>query len=136
MPGCPCLRCYGFITGARLEEEADLYGAAGSRPQVVWSNGVLAPTAVGIIVQLLTPWFSNPPASTYLEYDGNRGTVTKSAWVDLLKDHICPHHPPDETGDPFFDIREHLRRQQSMAQRLSDCCLRCWRRLFARWTPV
>lgn len=108
-PGNPCLRCCGLITDERLKQEAERYGAAGSQPQVVWPNGVLASTAVGLATQLLTPWFPRPPAFTYLEYDGNRGTVSVSARVDLLKDTACPHHPLDETGDPFFDIREHLR---------------------------
>lgn len=109
-PGNPCLRCCGLIADERLKQEAERYGAAGSQPQVIWPNGVLASTAVGLAAQLLTPWFPRPPAFTYLEYDGNRGTVSISARVELLKDTVCPHHPPDETGDPFFDIREHLRR--------------------------
>ena len=54
-PGSPCLRCCGVITDERLTEEAKKYGAAGSRPQVVWPNGVLASTAVGLAVRLLTP---------------------------------------------------------------------------------
>ena len=112
-PGFPCLRCCGFITDERLKLEAARYGAAGGRPQVVWPNGVLASTAVGLAVQLITPWFPHPPAFTYLEYDGNRGTVSVSAHVAALKGKICPHHPPEETGDPFFDIREHLRRLES-----------------------
>jgi hypothetical protein len=110
MPGGPCLQCCGFITDERLREEAELYGAAGNRPQVVWSNGVLASTAMGIVAQLLTPWFRDPPAFVYLEYDGNRGTVSKSAWMASLRDRVCPHYPPDETGDPFFDIRSHMKR--------------------------
>lgn len=112
-PGFPCLRCCGFITDERLKLEAARYGAAGGRPQVVWPNGVLASTAVGLAVQLITPWFPHPPAFTYLEYDGNRGTVSVSAHVAVFKGKICPHHPPEETGDPFFDIREHLRRLES-----------------------
>jgi molybdopterin-synthase adenylyltransferase len=107
MPGRPCLRCCGFITDERLTEEARNYGGAGGRPQVVWPNGVLASTAVGLAVKLLTPWFSGAPAFTYLEYDGNRGTVTVSPRVARLKGHACPHHPPDETGNPLFDIRQH-----------------------------
>jgi hypothetical protein len=105
MPGCPCLRCCGFITDARLEQEARRYGAGGSRPQVVWSNGVLASTAMGLLTQLLTPWFPNPPRFVYLDYDGNKGTVTRNPRMELLKNRICPHHPADETGDPLFDIR-------------------------------
>ncbi len=108
-PGFPCLRCCGFVTDERLAQEAARYGAAGGRPQVVWPNGVLASTAVGLAVQMLTPWFRNPPAFTYLEYDGNRSTVSLSAHVAALRGKICPHHPPEETGDPFFDIRSHVR---------------------------
>jgi hypothetical protein len=107
MPGAPCLRCCGFITDERLTAEAKTYGAAGSRAQVVWPNGVLASTAVGLAVQLLAPWFTGTPPFTYLEYDGNKGTVTVSPRVERLKSHACPHHPPEETGDPFCDIRQH-----------------------------
>jgi molybdopterin/thiamine biosynthesis adenylyltransferase len=39
--GGPCLWCLGILTQERLEREAGRYGKAGSRPQVVWSNGVL-----------------------------------------------------------------------------------------------
>lgn len=105
LPDGPCLHCCGFITDERLEEEARRYGAAGSRPQVVWSNGVLASTAVGLVTQLLTPWHPNPPSFVFLDYDGNKGTVTRNARMEILKNCVCPHHPPDETGDPMFDIR-------------------------------
>jgi hypothetical protein len=141
MPGCACLRCCGFITDDRLEQEAKLYGAAGSRPQVVWTNGVLASTAVGILTQILTPWFSNPPAFVYLEYDGNKGTVSRSIRMDMLKDAICPHHPPDETGNPLFDIRKHFATTQvgsaapahlPWRKRLWKEMMRAARRLFVR----
>ena len=107
-PGAPCLGCCGIITEQRLKEEAGRYGAAGGRPQVVWSNGVLASTAVGLLAQIVTPWYRNPPDFVYLEYDGNKGTVSRSVYMDTLKECICPHHPPDETGDPMFDVRKHL----------------------------
>ena len=107
-PGAPCLRCCGLITDERLREEAKRYGAAGGRPQVVWANGVLASTATGLMTQLLTPWYPDPPTFVYLEYDGNKGTVSRSIHMDTLKRCICMHHPPGETGDPRFDIRAHL----------------------------
>jgi molybdopterin/thiamine biosynthesis adenylyltransferase len=107
-PGHPCLRCCGLITDERLQQEDNRYGAAGVRPQVVWPNGVLASTAVGLAAQVLTAWYSRPPVFVYLEYDGNKGTVMRSAQMEALKECICPHHPPDETGDPLFDIRRHL----------------------------
>ena len=107
-PGAPCLRCCGFIADERLEEEAKRYAAAGRRPQVVWSNGVLASTATGLLTQILTPWYPDPPAFVYLEYDGNKGTLSRSAHMDMLKECSCVHHPPDETGDPMFDVRKQL----------------------------
>lgn len=108
MPGGPCLRCCGLIDDGRLEQEAKEYGDAGPQPQVVWPNGVLASTAVGLAVKLITPWHSNSPSFVYLEYDGNSGELKKSTRMEILKDHICPHHPAAETGDPMFDIRRHL----------------------------
>lgn len=130
MPGGPCLRCCGLITDERLEQEAKRYGAAGGRPQVVWPNGILASTAVGLATQLLTPWFPRPPEFTYLEYDGNKGTVSLSARVGLLKDTICPHHPRDETGDPFFDIREHMKR---VGESGAPARTKGWRFWLPRW---
>ena len=44
-PGEPCLRCLQLVTEERLKAEAQRYGVAGSRPQVIWPNGVLASTA-------------------------------------------------------------------------------------------
>ena len=111
-PGGPCLRCCGLITDGRLKEEARRYGAAGGRPQVVWSNGVLASAATGLLTQLLTPWYPNPPSFVYLEYDGNRGTLSRSQRMKILEGQPCRHHPSDETGDPRFDVRRHLHHDQ------------------------
>lgn len=107
-PGHPCLRCCGLITDERLTEEAGKYGAAGGRPQVVWPNAVLASTAVGLLMQTLTPWHRKASGFAYLVYDGNKGTLTPSPRAAVLQAQACPHHPSDETGDPFFDIRTHL----------------------------
>lgn len=113
MPGHPCLRCCGFITDERLEREAEQYGAAGARPQVVWPNGVLASTAMGLAVRLLAPWHRDVPEFVYLEYDGNKGTVSHSNRTPLLQGTCCPHHPADETGDPLFDIRQHMTKKST-----------------------
>jgi molybdopterin-synthase adenylyltransferase len=111
LPGHPCMRCCGFITDERLKQEAERYGAAGARPQVVWPNGVLASTAVGLVVQLLTPWHADPRGFAYLEYDGNRGTVVASSYMRFAQGFKpCPHFPPEERGDPCFDIRSLLSR--------------------------
>lgn len=108
MPGEPCLRCLKLITDERLKAEAQRYGIAGSRPQVVWANGVLASTAVGLVVQLLTPWMGHPPRSAYFAYDGNLGTVTSSDRMTRRRGKACPHYPARAVGDPMFDVRRYL----------------------------
>lgn len=107
--GNPCLRCFGLVTEKALAAEAARYGAAGSKPQVVWPNGVLASTAVGLVMQLVTPWHPAPVESAYLEYDGNRGTVAPSYRLKHLDGFECEHYPAVERGDPGFDIRALLR---------------------------
>lgn len=93
MPGCPCMRCMGFLTDELLAAEAKRYGAAGGRPQVVWPNGILASTAVGIFMSLLTPWHGATQPPLYSEYDGNRMTVTPSRRLSYLSETTCPHYP-------------------------------------------
>lgn len=93
------MRCLGFLTDERIKRETELYGAAGPRPQVVWPNGVLASTAVGLGVDLMTDWAENMRGSVYLKYDGNRGTI-RPRMLQVLAD--CPHFSPDQVGDPVF----------------------------------
>jgi hypothetical protein len=100
MPGGPCLTCLGFLTEERLAAEAALYGAAGGRPQVVWPNGILASSAVGIAVSLLTGWTGEEDRVIYLSYDGNRGTLTPHVRLQYLGRTPCPHFPLDGAGEP------------------------------------
>lgn len=104
-PGCPCLWCLGVLTEERLALEAQDYGAAGGKPQVVWPNGVLASLAVGLLIQLVTPWMSDPVSSAYLEFDGNRHQVITSNRLKAVLGQPCRHYRGDQTGDPLFDIR-------------------------------
>jgi molybdopterin-synthase adenylyltransferase len=106
MPGMPCLRCTNVVTEECRAKEAGEYGAAGGRPQVVWPNGVLASLAVGLVVQLVTPWQSRPEPSVLLEFDGNRGTVERSTMLGSLCG--CPHFElADNLGDPWFMLQRH-----------------------------
>lgn len=105
-PGTPCLRCLHIVTEADLEAEGAAYGAAGGKPQVVWPNGVLASTAVGLVMQLLTPWHQAPMDAAYLEYDGNTGVISPSHRLKLAQKRECPHYQAEERGDPGFDIRK------------------------------
>lgn len=105
LAGGPCLRCLGIVTEDALATEARNYGAAGENPQVVWPNGVLASTAVGLAIQLLTPWHSGPVESALLHYDGNTGTISESRRVRNWSG-PCPHYPADQRGDPGFRIEK------------------------------
>lgn len=102
MPGSPCMKCLGFLTEENLTKEAAKYGAAGPRPQVVWANGVLASSAVGIAVDLLTGWAGLSAGPQYLSYDGNQGLVRVSPRLTHLPSGPCTHYPSDEVGDPVY----------------------------------
>jgi hypothetical protein len=101
-PGGLCMRCMGFLTDERLAQEAARYGSAGPRPQVVWPNGVLASTAVGLAVDLLTNWTRRGRAHAYLSYDGNQATVKESITLRNLPARTCPHFPESDIGDPVL----------------------------------
>lgn len=101
LPSAPCMRCLGFLNDENLRREADQYGAAGGRPQVVWANGILASLAVGIAVDLLTGWNGVPAEGIYLHFDGNTGEVRTSPRLELAPKE-CPHFPPDAVGEPTF----------------------------------
>lgn len=106
VPGAPCLRCLGVVTEEALAEENRNYGAAGGKPQVVWPNGVLASTAVGLFLQLVTPWHRSKTIGAALEYDGNAHTMRASERMRRLQTRPCPHRSLEDLGDPSFDIRQ------------------------------
>ena len=99
-PGGLCMRCIGFLTDAKLTEEAGRYGKAGTRPQVVWPNGVLASTAVGLGVDIVTGWTRRGLPYAYLVYDGNKGTIKESVTLRNLNIAACPHFSDIGVGDP------------------------------------
>jgi hypothetical protein len=100
-PGGPCLWCLGILNEKRLAQEAGRYGKAGSRPQVVWPNGVLASLAVGLLVQLVCPWHGSPQLTACCEFDGNRHRVETNR-LDTAANLRCAHFRGDEFGDQFF----------------------------------
>jgi molybdopterin-synthase adenylyltransferase len=102
MPGRPCMTCLGFLTEEKLARDGERYGDAGIRPQVVWPNGVLASTAVGIAIDLLTGWTRSGRDVAYYSYDGNAGTVTPHIRFQYFGGEQCLHFPLDELGDPVF----------------------------------
>jgi len=103
MPEKPCFKCLGFIRDKDLDDEGRRYGEAGGNPQVVWSNGVLASTAVGIFIQLLAPWCPISPGSAFLGYDGDRFTLEHDARFAVGVNHNCEHFGSiGDLGDPFW----------------------------------
>lgn len=102
IPGEPCMHCIGFLNPDRLGQEAARYGGAGNRPQVIWPNGVLASTGVGVLIDLVTGWTRRRPRLTYLSYDGNEGTMKEHPRVPYISDTPCPHYPLEAIGMPTF----------------------------------
>jgi hypothetical protein len=119
MPGGPCMSCLGFLSERVLAQEGERYGDAGAQPQVVWPNGVLASTAVGIAVDLLTNWTRSLRDVVYLEYDGNRGTIKPHVRLEYLGNRSCSHYPADQVGDPVL-AGVSLFRSSANDSRLSD----------------
>jgi hypothetical protein len=103
MPGSPCMWCLGFLTEERLALEAARYGDVGGRPQVVWANGVLASTAVGIAIDLFCDWTGTLRKVVHLSYDGNSGCVTPHTTLPYVDSRRCAHYPLSDIGPPRYD---------------------------------
>ena len=102
IPGRPCFLCMGHVRESDCALEEQKYGHAGGTPQVVWSNGMLASAAVGMMVQLLTPW-SKECTPAFLGYDGDRTTLNPDARLQISLLSKCPHFDGiDSVGDPFW----------------------------------
>lgn len=105
VPGGSCLWCMGILREQLLADEAADYGNAGVRQQVVWPNGVLASSAVGLFMSVILPW-APTLMPVLLEYDGNRGTIVPSLKLEYMPK-ICPHFVADtDLGDPFWKITQ------------------------------
>lgn len=101
IPGYSCLRCYQYLTDTRIDDEVKKYGAAGVNPQVVWANGVLASSAVGLAINHLTNWTTLAPKQAYLSYNGNLGIVVPHPRLPYVPE-ICDHYSLSITGDPIW----------------------------------
>lgn len=99
LPGHPCMRCMGYLSEDTMRREAVDYDDAGAEPQVVWANGVLASSAVGMLVALVSDWNANGVKPLYLEYDGNLHIVRESHISRALHGRECTHYPEDQVGD-------------------------------------
>jgi hypothetical protein len=102
MPGHLCMWCMGFLTDKKLGIEAKKYGVAGNNPQVVWGNGVLASSAIGIAVDLLTNWTKSLNRAVFISYDANTHSLTEDIRLTFLRNKTCPHYPLEDAGSPQF----------------------------------
>jgi molybdopterin-synthase adenylyltransferase len=99
MPGCPCMTCMGFLNDKTLAREAAAYGAAGPQPQVVWTNGILASTAVGVAIDLLTDWSRTMRGHVYISHRGGAGLMSPHARLPYVPQG-CVHYPLQDAGAP------------------------------------
>jgi hypothetical protein len=96
------MHCVGFLNETVLGEEAKKYGAAGGRPQVVWSNGVLCSAAVGIAIDMLTDWSGRLREPIYLSFKGSDLSLLPSQMFSSLRGISCCHYPLTAAGDPVI----------------------------------
>lgn len=101
VPGGLCMHCLQFLTAQNLAEDVQRYDTT-PEPQVVWSNGVLASTAMGMAMALLTGWTGAEHPVCRVDYRGSALTITPSNFVHALGSYRCPHFPLNEVGDPTF----------------------------------
>lgn len=101
MPGDPCMSCLGFLSETNLAREATKYGDTGGKPQVVWSNGMLASNAVGIVVDLVTGWSGQKNIIVYNAFDGNRGIIVPHPRLKYRVEQ-CTHFNLKNCGPPTF----------------------------------
>ena len=101
MPGETCMHCLQFLTAANLAEDVQDYDKD-PQPQVVWPNGILASSAIGYAIGLLTGWPGSSVPSCRMDYRGSQMTMSPSHMAAALKEHKCPHFSPSHCGDPRY----------------------------------
>jgi hypothetical protein len=102
MSRCSFMSTKAFLTDEKLAAEGSAMATRVIVRQVIWPNGVLASTAVGLAVDLVTNWTRSNRSHAYLAYDGNEGTVRESLTLRNIAIKRCPHFLDDEVGDPVL----------------------------------
>jgi hypothetical protein len=101
MPGEICMHCLQFLTAANLAEDVQRYDKD-PQPQVVWPNGILASSAIGYAIGLLTGWSGASVPPYRMDYRGSQLTMAPSHMAAALKGHACAHFPTSNCGDPNY----------------------------------
>ena len=92
-PEGPCFKCLEFITDNDLKLEASRYGKVGNRAQVIWANSILANTAIGLGVEILSKWTGIELKVFYMHFDGNKLTLFENFKVKsgYFQEKKCEH---------------------------------------------
>jgi hypothetical protein len=101
MPGEICMHCLQFLTAANLAEDVQVYDKD-PQPQVVWPNGILASSAIGYAIGLLTGWSGPAVPSCRMDYRGSQMTMSPSHIAAALTGQTCAHFPANQCGDPRY----------------------------------
>lgn len=101
MPGHACMRCMGFLDDNDQKRAGAAYGDAGANPQVIWTNGLLASSAVGLAVDLVTDWSNSLRDSVYLSHRGAAMTLEPDRIAECAPT-SCPHFPMSAAGPARF----------------------------------
>jgi hypothetical protein len=95
------MHCVQLLNEEMLAKEVQDYNA-GSQPQVVWPNGILASAAVGEAIALFTGWSGSSLPASRIDLRGSRLTMADSKLLPMLKATHCRHYPLSGSGDPLF----------------------------------
>lgn len=68
--------------------------------------GALASIAVGLLMQMVTPWCPNKERSFFLGCDGNAMTFERDQHFNFVAASTCPHFEQQKLGDPFWSSRK------------------------------
>ena len=75
------MHCLQFLTDVNLAEDVQVYDKD-PQPQVVWPNGILASSAIGYVIGLLTGWSGSSVPPYRIDYGTENG-------VKLCTLHTC-----------------------------------------------
>jgi molybdopterin/thiamine biosynthesis adenylyltransferase len=100
IPGGPCMQCFNYINDENLAKEARRYSQSDPSPQVIWANGILASTAVGLMVDFLTNWTCKEKYILFYSFDGNDFIMREHPKGFHLKNNSCVHFPIENIGQP------------------------------------
>lgn len=90
LPNNLCMRCFDFFNPKNNPDGE--YGHAGPRPQVVFSNGVLASNAISSFVKLISKSYGFKLPGIYKTYDSDSENFVCHPLVEILSQRKCSHY--------------------------------------------